>query len=214
MSEDYRTKSGTQSAWVRRRLAPAGRLDYAPQFLPRSVADRLLLALSGEVDWAQRPIVMFGRRVLQPRLTAFHGDAGVAYRYSGKTLSAKGWTPALGELRDWLRKRLGQDFNCVLCNLYRDGRDAMGWHADNEPELGLEPLIASISLGAPRRFQLKPRSANGERVELVLEHGSLLVMSGDLQQHWLHQLPRALKIGEPRINLTFRQITDLSSQAG
>jgi alkylated DNA repair dioxygenase AlkB len=105
---------------------------------------------------------------------------------------------------------VGQDFNCVLCNLYRDGRDSMGWHADNERELGPAPVIASISLGAERQFQLKSRTDSTQRHALLLEHGSLLVMAGDLQQHWLHQLPKTARVDRPRINLTFRCIAQAS----
>jgi alkylated DNA repair dioxygenase AlkB len=194
------------AAWRCQRLPPAGRLDYAPGFVGAARADALLQSLGENLDWAQRPIMIFGRSVLQPRLTAFHGDDGVGYRYSGKTLAAQPWTVELEGLRQLLFDQLAVKFNCVLCNLYRDGKDSMGWHADNEPELGAAPVIASISLGAERRFQLKSRSDSTLRRELLLEHGSLLVMAGDLQQHWLHQLPKTARVDQPRINLTFRAI--------
>lgn len=188
-------------------LPPAGTLRYWESFWQPEQADRLMAELMTEPDWAQRSIVMFGRSVLQPRLTAFHGDFGVRYRYSGKTLDAAGWTPQLAELRDQLKARLGLEFNCVLCNLYRNGQDSMGWHADNEPELGACPSIASISLGAARPFQIKPRAGEtGTPSSLVLAHGSLLLMAGDMQQYWLHQLPKTRRQIAPRINLTFRQI--------
>jgi alkylated DNA repair dioxygenase AlkB len=149
---------------------------------------------------------MFGRSIPQPRLTDFRADPGVSYRYSGLTLEARPWTDDLAGLRRFAEDMAGQRFNSVLCNLYRDGRDYMGWHADNEPELGPNPVIASLSFGARRRFTLKPRSGQEERVEFELECGSLLVMRGDTQRHWLHQLPRAARVREARINLTFRDI--------
>lgn len=191
---------------IQESLPPGGRLGYCGSFLEAARADRLLNELSEEGDWAAREIVMFGRSILQPRLTAFHGDPGVAYRYSGRTLAAAPWSPALVRLREELEQRLGQRFNCVLGNLYRSGQDSMGWHADNEPELGPEPTIASLSLGADRRFQIKAREPGAGRYQLTLAHGSLLVMAGDMQRHWLHQLPKSRAVTAPRINLTFRRV--------
>jgi alkylated DNA repair dioxygenase AlkB len=160
---------------------------------------------SRSLDWQQRPIRLFGREVMQPRLTCFYGEPGVRYRYSGKTLEAHRFTDELRDLAERLGECIGTGFNSVLCNLYRDGRDSMGWHADDETELGKDPVIASVSLGQARRFRLKPRSGGGSRA-LMLEHGSLLVMSGDLQHHWLHELPKSRQALGPRINLTFRRI--------
>jgi len=139
-------------------------------------------------------------------LTAFYGNREVNYRYSGLTLQARPWTGELEKLRRIAEELSGRKYNSVLCNLYRDGRDYMGWHADDERELGSNPVIASMSFGAERRFLLKPRNGEEERIEFLLKSGSLLVMRGDLQRHWLHQLPRALRISRKRINLTFRQI--------
>lgn len=186
-------------------LSPNGCLEYHPRLLSTARADALFSRLQAELDWAERSIMMFGREVVQPRRVAFYGDEGKAYRYSGKTLSAAGWPMPLADIRDRLGSITGQEFNCVLCNLYRDGNDAMGWHADDEPELGPEPVIASVSLGAERRFVLKRRQ-DGKRVELTPAHGSLLVMFGQVQQHWLHQVPRTRKPVAARINLTFRKI--------
>jgi alkylated DNA repair dioxygenase AlkB len=194
------------SHWAETVLPPDGCMAYCKDFLDSVAADRLFARLREEADWEQREIMMFGRSVLQPRLTAFHGDSGLAYRYSGKTLVAAAWTPALAELRDRLAERLGLCFNSVLCNLYRDGQDSMGWHSDNEPELGPRPAIASISLGGERCFQLKPRAETRKRTEIRLAHGSLLLMAGDMQRHWLHQLPKTRLGVDPRINLTFRTI--------
>ncbi|AKS42083.1 alpha-ketoglutarate-dependent dioxygenase AlkB family protein [Wenzhouxiangella marina] len=186
-------------------LPPAGRIEYLPDWIQASEADRLYQVLERSLDWQQRPIKLFGREVLQPRLTAFHGEPGISYAYSGKRLSATGWPePLLGLVRR-LNERLGGGFNSVLCNLYRNGQDSMGWHADDEAELGPDPLIASISLGGRRRFRLKARSGAG-RYQFEPAHGSLLLMAGDLQHHWLHEVPKTRQAVAPRINLTFRRI--------
>ena len=191
-------------------LPPSGRVDYWPCADSGLGLSKVKIALEHELDWRQLPVRMFGRSIPQPRLTAFYGDPGVTYRYSGLTLQAQPWTRILKRLRTAAELLACQQFNSVLCNLYRDGRDHMGWHADDERELGSNPVIASMSFGAERRFLLKPRSGEGDRVEFLLKSGSLLVMRGDLQQYWLHQLPRALRIRQQRINLTFRQITKLA----
>lgn len=186
-------------------MPPDGVIDYRPAALSRDEADALFSVLRAEANWQQRAIQMFGRRVMQPRLICFMGDVGVDYCYSGDRLSAPGWHPAVLELRDRLTDVLNVPFNSVLVNAYRDGRDSMGWHADDEPELGRCPTIASISLGAVRRFRLRSKH-DRETLTLEPEHGSLIVMRGDLQHHWQHQVPRtARKVGW-RINLTFRQI--------
>ncbi len=148
---------------------------------------------------------MFGRRIAIPRLTAWHGDPGAVYTYSGLRNEPRPWTPALAELRARLADRLGVRFTSVLLNWYRSGADGMSWHADDEPELGSEPTIASLSLGATRRFELKHR-ADGERIAVPLDHGSLLVMTGETQHCWLHRVPKQPRIAGGRINLTFRVV--------
>lgn len=187
-------------------LAPAGRVAYWSCAGPGLHFDDVFERIHAELDWRQLSVRMFGRSIAQPRLTDFRAEPGVRYRYSGLTLDARPWTESLAGMRQLVERRTGHRFNSVLCNLYRDGRDYMGWHADNEPELGPDPVIASLSFGACRRFTLKPRSGQQGKVEFELASGSLLVMSGDLQRHWLHQLPRALRVRDPRINLTFRNI--------
>lgn len=191
-------------------LPPNGRLVYRPGWLndedsgadPAHLFERLL----EDVDWESRTITMFGRRVEQPRKIAFQGDAGVIYRYSNDDYVAARWHPAVRALRDRLEREWGTRFNSVLMNLYRDGRDGMGWHADDEPELGPRPEIASISLGQVRRFLLRSRADPSEKIELQLASGSLLLMGGDLQQAWQHQVPKTARKVGPRINLTFRRI--------
>ncbi len=187
-------------------LPPGGRLVCKPDWLqPRSALD-LFEALRTEIDWQSRTVKMFGRELRQPRLIAFQGDEGVIYRYSGGDYRAAPWHPCVRRLRDRLADELRVDFNSVLINLYRDGADGMGWHADDEPELGRDPTIASVSLGASRRFLIRNRHERSLRFEYTLATGSLVVMEGDLQHHWQHQIPKTARPTGPRINLTFRRI--------
>ena len=178
-------------------------------FLPPTVAAALLAELTETIAWRHEPIKLFGKEVLQPRLTAWHGDPAARYRYSGLLLEPQPWTPALQQLRQQLETASGARFNSVLLNLYRSGQDSMGWHADNEPELGPAPVIASLSLGSTRRFRLRPRDlarTPHAPVSLELPSGSLLLMRGPTQQHWLHAVPKTARPTGPRLNLTFRQI--------
>ncbi len=174
-----------------------------PNALTRWHADRLFEQLQRTIEWRQEVATVMGRRLPIPRLTAWHGAAG--YVYSGIRMQPTPWTPALLELKDIAETLAGQPFNSVLLNLYRDGRDSVSWHADNEPGLGHDPVIASLSLGAVRRFQLKHRRSP-DRVALDLPHGSCLIMAGATQHHWLHQLPKTAQAVGPRINLTFRKM--------
>jgi alkylated DNA repair dioxygenase AlkB len=180
-------------------------LRFAPGWLAPAEADGLLAALLTDPGWEVHRIRMFGREVDSPRLSRWIGDPGAVYTYSRARFDPHPWPEVLAAMRCRLRETLGVDFNSVLANRYRDGRDRMGWHSDDEPELGPRPVIASLSLGATRRFALKPRGV-GERLVLELPHGSLLVMAGDTQTRYRHALPAtAQPVGE-RINLTFRQI--------
>ena len=172
-----------------------------PAALAPGDADRLLAELQASTDWRQEIATLMGRRVPIPRLTAWHGTAG--YVYSGIRLTPAAWTAPLLELKAVAERLAGRSFNSVLLNLYRDGQDSVSWHADNEPGLGRDPVIASLSLGAVRRFQLKHRRLP-ERMTLDLPHGSCLIMAGATQHHWLHQLPKTSRAVGPRINLTFR----------
>ena len=179
-------------------------LDYQPEFLPRDEASRFLEALWTGLEWSQKEIVLFGRRVMQPRLTAWYGDTGVTYRYSGLTLHPLAWHPVLLEIRERIESFTDQRFNAVLANAYRDGSDSMGWHRDDEAELGRQPVIASVSLGDERRFLV--RENQGPPSALVLEHGSLLVMKGDFQRRYRHALPKTRRQAGLRINLTYRLV--------
>jgi alkylated DNA repair dioxygenase AlkB len=149
---------------------------------------------------------LFGREVDAPRRSSWVGDPDATYVYSRTRFEPYPWTPALAELRGRVSAWCATDFNSVLCNLYRDGDDAMGWHSDNEPELGPTPVIASLSFGAARRFRLRHRHDPTLRFEVELPSGSLLVMSGTTQQFYRHDLPRSARVHDARINLTFRRI--------
>ena len=174
---------------------------YMPNFCVKS----LLLDLDNEIAWRQDTIKIFGKTNLLPRQTAYYGDEGVHYVYSGIVNYPQVWTPALNALRLSLSDALGADFNAVLVNRYADGSHHMGYHADDEAELGISPLIASISFGATRRFLVK--SCDGrERFAQDLEDCSLLIMGGSFQHHYRHALAKTKRKVDLRINLTFRQV--------
>ncbi|MEI8658712.1 alpha-ketoglutarate-dependent dioxygenase AlkB family protein [Vibrio sp. Hal054] len=180
------------------------RLFYAPNFLSEQQADQSFLNLRNELDWQQEKIQLFGKHVLQPRLQAWHGDK--SYTYSGLSMQPQPWTPTLLELKSRCEAVAKLNFNSVLANLYRDGQDSMGWHQDNETELGINPVIASLTLGESRRFVLRHLSTK-EKYEVELGHGSLLIMAGETQHYWQHSVPKTAKPKEERINLTFRHIS-------
>ena len=185
-------------------LDDGGVLTLHEHWLAPAKAGHVYAALLEEVDWKQRSIRLMGREVLQPRLTAWYGDA--AYTYSGVTLTPVPWTPLLSELRDLVVAEVGECFNSVLCNMYRTGADSMGLHSDDEKELGPHPVIASLSLGAARVFVLRHRKKKAPPVKIELTHGSLLVMRGTAQAFWKHEVPKDPSASGPRINLTFRRI--------
>jgi alkylated DNA repair dioxygenase AlkB len=198
---------------------------YQRAFLAGPEADRLFETLRDETAWEQHKVRIFGRHVKCPRLSAWHGDSGAVYAYSGFDYSPRPWTKELAELRSRVGETVGMEFNSVLLNLYRSGADSMGWHADDEPELGDRPCIASVSLGAERRFRLKPRTVgrageggsrlpegiSADPVSIDLEHGSLLVMMGACQHRWRHALPKTSRDVGCRINLTFRRIVSVET---
>jgi len=176
------------------------------QFCDAQTASAWFARLRDEIAWEQHRLRIFGREVASPRLSSWVGDADAVYTYSGTRFVPHGWPPVLQPLRARLAGELAVDFNSVLANLYRDGRDAMGWHSDAERELGSAPTIASLSFGATRRFRLRPRDGGPAHDILELPHGSLLVMRGDTQRNYKHALPRTKKTAGERINLTFRRI--------
>ena len=163
--------------------------------------------LAGSLAWREESIVLFGKRMLQPRMLAWYGDRDAVYRYSGVRHEPLPWTETLAALRARVEALSGAAFNSVLANLYRDHRDSMGLHADDEPELGPRPVIASLSLGEARVFRFRHRHRKDvQPVRLVLPAGSLLVMAGDTQVNWKHEVPKQARPCGPRINLTFRRI--------
>lgn len=179
---------------------------YYPDFFEDKEADAYFAEFLKHMDWKQQSIKIFGKRVAQPRLTTLYAQNKQPYTYSGLTLTPEIFSAALWELHQKIFLLTGLTFSHCLANLYRNGNDSMGWHSDDEKELGKNPVIASLSLGAPRRFHLKHKFDPTLKHALELEHGSLLVMQGSTQHFWQHQLPKSKKILKPRINLTFRNI--------
>jgi alkylated DNA repair dioxygenase AlkB len=192
-------------------MAPVSLIDgdarFVAGFLTRAESDACFSELLDLVEWEQHLIRIRGREVASPRLSAWYGDPDAHYRYSGLSLEPRPWLSPILELKTKVEAACGAPFNSVLLNLYRDGTDSMGWHSDDEPELGERPVIASLSLGATRRFRLRHRRRKDlEPVAIDLESGSLLIMQGDTQRFWKHQVPKTKRTVEPRINLTFRSI--------
>lgn len=183
---------------------------YWPAFINPLKAAALLRQLLDEGHWQQPAIRIYGREVAIPRRQWWMGDADASYRYSQTLFQPDPWHPAIAAVAAEVGAACGQPFNSVLLNLYRDGADHMGWHSDDEPELGPQPQIASLSLGATRRFLLRHKQL-GCRFELPLAAGDLLVMAGDTQCHWSHAVPKEARVQHPRINLTFRTILSPSA---
>ena len=189
---------------------PDAKMEYIPSFFDVDHQQSLYEKLTSELEWSQGRIKLYGKEHVIPRLEAWHGDPGARYGYSGTELEPCPWTPALEEIRQQLiRHRSDLTFNSVLGNWYRDGEDAMGWHSDDEKELGPQPCIASISLGCGRDIRFRHRFQKDlSTVKIHLEPGSLLLMEGTTQENWQHEIPRRRGRNAPggRINLTFRTI--------
>lgn len=186
-------------------LPQDGSAHLYPHFLDEGFADGCLEDLLASLPWEQQILVMFGKKVPEPRFSCWHADDGLTYTYSGSARTSHPLTPTLDKLRDMCASATSHTFNGVLANLYRQGADYMGWHADDEKVNGPEPIIASMSFGSERRFDFKHR-ASGHIVSTWLPHGSLLVMSGKSQSHWVHRIAKNTKVTQPRINLTFRHL--------
>ncbi|MEW5676260.1 alpha-ketoglutarate-dependent dioxygenase AlkB [Flavobacterium enshiense] len=180
---------------------------YYPDFFTEQEANAFFEKLLTETPWQQDPITIFGKKHLQPRLTALFGNNEKPYSYSGITMQPHPYTELLLQIKSKVEHELNYNFTSVLLNLYRDGKDSNGWHADNEKELGRNPIIASVSFGAARNFQLKHNTDKSQKLNILLENGSLLLMKGSTQHHWKHQIPKTTKPLNPRINLTFRTIS-------
>jgi alkylated DNA repair dioxygenase AlkB len=182
-----------------------GIANYHGMIFSRAEADQLLKALSEDIFWEHDEVMMFGKKIITKRKVAWYGDEPFNYTYSQMKKTALPWTPILQAIKDKIEEASGETYNSCLMNLYHNGEEGMGWHTDNEKELKKEGAIASISFGAPRKFCFKHKQTE-EKVDLLLDHGSLLVMKGPTQSHWLHRLPPSKKINGLRINLTFRAI--------
>jgi alkylated DNA repair dioxygenase AlkB len=185
---------------------PDAVFEWYPNFLTKEIADELFQKLLNETPWQHDEITIFGKKILQPRLTCLFGNEGKPYSYSGLTMYPKPWNISIMFLKTEIEKICNQNFTTILANLYRNEKDSNGWHADNEKELGRDPIIASISLGETRKFQIKHNTNKENKCNLDLTHGSLLLMKEGSQIHYKHQLPKSTSVKNARINLTFRTI--------
>ncbi|MCH2535017.1 MAG: alpha-ketoglutarate-dependent dioxygenase AlkB [Bdellovibrionales bacterium] len=182
-----------------------GQARLIESFYESDIAAQLQKLLMNEIPWSERSIQLFGKKILQPRLMCWMGDDGCSYKYSGTVFEPTPWTTTVLSIKQKIESYTENNFNSALLNLYRNENDSMGAHSDDEKELGDKPIIASLSLGAERPFIFRHK-ASKEKIKLNLSPGSLLIMSGDTQKHWKHEIPK-LKIPlEPRINITFRKI--------
>lgn len=181
-------------------------VELIEDFLGPNEADHLLDVLTNTLEWRQDSITLFGKSHPIPRLQCFIAQQGVRYRYSNLTMEGCGFPRALELIKQKIESTTNHSFNAVLCNLYRDGHDSMGWHSDDETELGEDPVIASLSLGSQRTFRFRAFKHKKETVDFELSHGSLLIMHAGVQKEWEHSVPRRLRVKQPRINLTFRLI--------
>jgi alkylated DNA repair dioxygenase AlkB len=189
-------------------ILPGAQLWLWRQWLPILRSQLILQQLTTELAWQQPQIRMFGKAVAIPRQQVWMGDPHCSYRYSGVMFRPEPWHPVVQKLTGWVNRQLNRQFNSVLLNLYRDGNEHMGWHSDDEPELGLMPEIASLSLGHTRRFELR-HLQSGHQLNLSLADGDLLLMAGACQQFWQHRLPKQAKVESVRMNLTFREIKNV-----
>lgn len=185
---------------------PNADISYFPNFFDRVEADSIFDELLNKTIWQQDNITVYGKNHLQPRLTALYGNEGMSYSYSNIEMQPNKWNTILTFIKNKMEINSYGNFTTVLLNLYRDGNDSNGWHADNEKELGQNPVIASVSFGAERVFKLKHNTDKALKKSIILEHGSLLIMKGTTQHFWKHQIPKTTKKIGSRINLTFRII--------
>jgi alkylated DNA repair dioxygenase AlkB len=185
-----------------------GEVAYIPAFFDQGAARWYVEILSKEIAWKNDEVLIYGKRITTKREVAWYGERDFDYTYSKSSRKALPWTPALLEIKTKIESLTGEPFNCCLLNLYHDGSEGMGWHSDDEKEMKPGGMIASLSLGAARKFKFKHKKDPLQK-EIYLENGSLLLMSGETQQFWRHQLPVSKKVKEARINLTFRTFVDL-----
>ena len=186
-----------------------GYLTFYPNFFDLNISNLLYQQLKEKIAWQQDYIKLYGKENPIPRLTAWYGDEGKSYTYSGIKMDPHPWIEPLLQIKKAIEPISQVVFNSVLLNMYRNGKDSVAWHSDDEPELGKNPVIASVSFGGTRRFLLKPKDKNKPiKEEILLTNGSFLLMAGETQKYWLHQIPKTSKKVDPRINLTFRVIYD------
>jgi alkylated DNA repair dioxygenase AlkB len=186
---------------------PNSDITLYPNFFTEKESDCFFQEFMKKVQWQQDYITFYGRQMPIPRQTAWYGDEGKFYTYSGIKMTPHSWIDPLLQIKERIQGLTSIKFNSVLLNLYRNGQDSVAWHSDDELELGDQPVIGSVSFGATRTFKLKPKDKAIQTVEKMdLTHGSLLLMQGDTQKYWLHQIPKTSKQIGPRINLTFRSI--------
>ncbi len=178
---------------------------FYPNFFSKTESDLFFQKLKSEILWKQESMNMYGKQVMFPRLTAWYGDNDKPYSFSGITLNPYSWTKELLEIKNKIEPIAKTQFNSVLLNQYRNGNDSISWHTDAEKELGTNPIIGSVNFGATRKFQLRHIETK-EKIEIELTHGSLLIMQGELQHFWQHQVPKTAQKVNERINLTFREI--------
>lgn len=186
-------------------------LELIEAFYSAAESERLYQRLLREQNWPDNRYTVAGRQFTLPRLQTWHADPGIVYSYSNNLLQTRPWTPLLYAIRAKIEDLLNYRFNSVLVNLYRNGEDYVGWHADNEPELGDRPFIASLTFGAERQFAFRHKQSF-EQGQVLLRSGSLLVMQPDFQHHWLHSIPMQKNVSRERINLTFRKVLAPSGQ--
>ncbi|MGK2915147.1 MAG: alpha-ketoglutarate-dependent dioxygenase AlkB family protein [Porticoccaceae bacterium] len=190
-----------------------GELRLWPQFLAAAAAAQLQAVLTAEVAWTQSRLFISGQHRPIPRLNAWYGDSGADYAYSGAKMHRHAWLPALLAIKARIESATAAGFNSALLNLYRDGRDSVDWHSDDEPELGPNPVIAALSLGAERELEFRPKQGDQrapQRRRLLLPAGSLLVMGGELQTHWQHRVAKVAGLEHPRISITFRRVAGVA----
>lgn len=187
------------------RLPCDGNAVYFGAIFTHLEAKSMMETLLQTIPWQQDELIIFGRKIITQRKTAWYGDIGYAYTYSHATKVALPWTPALRTIKEKVELISGESYNCCLLNLYHDGNEGMGWHSDDEDTIARDSAIASVSLGAARRFDFRHKKT-GEKVQVMLENGSLLVMKGETQRFWQHSLPKSKRITAPRVNLTFRRM--------
>jgi alkylated DNA repair dioxygenase AlkB len=197
---------GEEDTWL---TMPDAQVAFFPEFFQPNESDHIFQRLLNQTNWRQEKIRVYGKHLDLPRLTAWYGDPGKAYSYSGISMVPDSWTENLLSIKQRVDAAAGVGFNSVLLSLYRTGEDSLSWHQDDEPELGEDPVIASVSFGGTRSFQFKHKARKElSKVSIDLTHGSLLIMKGPTQRFWVHQVPKTAKPVPPRINLTFRVILD------